>query len=163
MDVRQDGNPTQNVEVTFNYQGNQRVVTTNANGRAETSFNKGNGGLATASASDYPSQQLQVILQTNCPAGSTNTNTTNNGGGSVLGATTSSGNSTGNGVGGTGGGSILGISTDPAVAAAGRSGQVLGATTLAPTHGFVSSLLSLAIQASVLPLGLALTLHAEKK
>lgn len=141
MDLTRNGNPEKDVDVRFEYLGSTQDRKTNDGGRAEASYAKQSGGTLKASANNFPSQQIEVVLPQNCPDASPTPTAT----------PTDEGN-------GTGGGSILGVSTDPSV-----QGKVLGASTLANTSGFMANSLSLGLQFVGSFSGIALLAYAEKK
>lgn len=96
-----------NRPVTFTYKGESKIVNTNDSGGAQTSFTFKGESEAGASAEGFPSQNMNVTLDTNCN-------------GAVLGAST--------------GGRVLGASTAVGGTTTQRRGKILGASTLADTN-----------------------------
>jgi hypothetical protein len=67
-DVEDNGNPVEDVEVTFTYLGgNEHKVKTNSDGRASTTYGYGGAGEIRAEASGYPTQSV-YIDQLICPS-----------------------------------------------------------------------------------------------
>lgn len=92
LDVTEDGNPVENVKVTFTYKGHDTDATTNKDGRARISLRKDGDAPITAKADGFPGADMYVTFRTDCPAGSVLGASTDDPGtkrtGKVLGAST---------------------------------------------------------------------------
>ncbi len=84
-DVKENGQGRQDVEATFTYRGDKKVVKTDNNGRAYVSYSySGEGTVAVTASDDYPQQSLHVN-PLDCPVVA---GVSAESGGQVLGATT---------------------------------------------------------------------------
>lgn len=66
-DLKENGNPVADVEVEFDYNGQQQKVKTNQDGRARAHFTYTASHAVTAKAGGFPTQSIHVVMK-NCDA-----------------------------------------------------------------------------------------------